>query len=121
VSKGTTVALIVAAPKAVDLTAHVTVRDVGQSGAVAAAACATAMSAALAVQGRPMELSMRYIYERSHRAEERTEDGAYLETVFYVARDPAPSRPGLQTRLPVGRVFRPGSPDLHRTPPDLPE
>ena len=99
VSKGTAVALVVAAPKAVDLTKHFTVRDVGQSGTVAAAACAAAMSAALAIQGRPMELSMRYIHERSNRVEERTGDGAYLETVFYVARQHGapPEAPGRTT------------------------
>jgi hypothetical protein len=86
VSRGTAVALTVAAPKAVDLTPYVTVRDVGASGTVAAAACATAMSAALALKGRPLELSMRYLYTRSQRAEENTGEGAYLETVFYVAR-----------------------------------
>lgn len=86
VSTGTAVALIVAAPKAVDLTAYVTVRDVGQLGTVAAAACATAMSAALAIHGRPVELSMRYLYARSQRAEGASGEGTYLETIFYVAR-----------------------------------
>ena len=86
VSTGTAVALTVAAPKAVDLTSYVTVRDVGQLGTVAAAACATAMSAALAIHGRPVELSMRYLYARSQRAEEATGAGTYLETVFYVAQ-----------------------------------
>ena len=53
VRKGTDVALTVAAPKAVDLTRFVTVKDVGQEGTVAAAACAMAMEASLAAQGRP--------------------------------------------------------------------
>ena len=85
IAKGTAVALTVATPAAVDLTRYVIVRDVGQSGTVAAAACATAMSTALAMQGRPMELSMRYIHYRSQRAE-RIREGAYLETTFYIAQ-----------------------------------
>ena len=112
VSKGTAVALVVAAPRAVDLTKYVTVRDVGDSGTVAAAASATAMSAGLAIQGRPMELSMRYLHARSQRVEESTGDGAYLETVFYVARRygappesdwPYDSR---NARLPAGRTLQ---------------
>jgi hypothetical protein len=112
VSKGTAVALTVAAPQAVDLTRYVTVRDVGQSGTVAAAACATAMSAGLAFQGRPTELSMRYLHARSQRVEESTGEGAYLETVFYVARQygapPESDWPydWRNARLPAGRTLR---------------
>jgi C1A family cysteine protease len=112
VSRGTAVALTVAAPKAVDLTPYVTVRDVGASGTVAAAACATAMSAALALQGRPRELSMRYLYARSQRVEESTGEGAYLETVFYVAQQygapPESDWPydWRDARLPPGRTLR---------------
>lgn len=86
VSSGATVALTVASAKAVDLTAYVTVRDIGGAGTIAAAACATAMSAALAIHGRPTELSMRYLYSRSQRVEQATGEGTYLETVFYVAQ-----------------------------------
>lgn len=86
VSRDTDIALTVAEPKAVDLTKYVSVRDVGQLGSVAAAASATAMSAALAIQGRSVELSIRYLYARSQLAEGATGAGTYLETVFYVAQ-----------------------------------
>jgi len=86
VRKGTAVSLTVAAPKAVDLTRYITVRDVGQEGTVAAAACATAMDASLAAQGRPMQLSMRYLYEKAKRHDEVTGEGTFLETTIYVAR-----------------------------------
>jgi hypothetical protein len=86
VRKGTAIAMTVAAPKAVDLTTYVTVRDVGQEGTVAAAACATAMDASLAAQGRLLQLSMRYIYEKAKRHDEETGEGTFLETTIYVAR-----------------------------------
>lgn len=86
VRKGTAISLTVAAPKAVDLTRYVTVRDVGAEGTVAAAACATAMDASLAAQGRPAQLSMRYLYEKSKRHDEAVGEGTYLETTIYVAR-----------------------------------
>ena len=86
VRKGAAISLTVAAPKAVDLTPYVTVRDVGREGTVAAAACATAMDASLAVQRRPMPLSMRYIYEKAKRHDEVTGEGTFLETTIYVTR-----------------------------------
>ena len=86
VRKGTAISLTVAAPKAVDLTPYVTVRDIGREGTVAAAACATAMDASLAAQRRPMPLSMRYIYEKAKRHDEVTGEGTFLETTIYVAR-----------------------------------
>lgn len=84
--KGSAVALTVAMPKAVDLTPFVVVRDVGQEGTVAAAACATAISAFLTAQGRPMQVSMRYLYEKAKRHDEATGEGTFLETTIYVAR-----------------------------------
>ena len=86
VRKGSAVSLTVAAPKAVDLTPYVTVRDVGREGTVAAAACATAMDASLAAQGRPVQVSMRYIYEKAKRHDEMTGEGTFLETTIYVVR-----------------------------------
>ena len=86
VRKGTAVALTVAAPKPVDLTRYVMVKDVGREGTVAAAACAMAMEASLAAQGRPMRLSMRYIYEKAKRHDEIAGEGTLLETTMYVAR-----------------------------------
>jgi len=86
VRKGTAIWLTVAAPKAVDLTPYVTVRDVGQEGTVAAAACVTAMDASLAARGRPTRLSMRYIYEKAKRHDEIAGEGTFLETTIYVAR-----------------------------------
>jgi hypothetical protein len=86
VRKGTAIALTVAAPKAVDLTRYVMVKDVGREGTVAAAACAMAMEASLAAQGRPMPLSMRYIYEKAKRHDEVAGEGTLLETTIYVAR-----------------------------------
>jgi hypothetical protein len=86
VRKGTAIALTVAAPKAVDLTRYVMVKDVGREGTVAAAACAMAMEASLAAQGRPMRISMRYIYEKAKRHDEVAGEGTFLETTIYVAR-----------------------------------
>jgi hypothetical protein len=86
VRKGTAVALTVAAPKSVDLARYVTVKDVGTEGTVAAAACAMAMEASLAAQGRPVRLSMRYIYEKAKRHDELAGEGTFLETTVYVAR-----------------------------------
>ena len=86
VRKGAAISMTVAAPKAVDLTRYVTVRDVGTEGTVAAAAFAMAMDASLAIQGRPMQLSMRYIYEKSKRHDEVSGEGTFLETTIYVAR-----------------------------------
>ncbi len=112
VSSGSAVPLTVAAPKAVDLSSYVTVRDVGGLGTVAAAACATAMSAALAIHGHPTELSMRYLYARSQRAEETTREGAYLETIFYVAQQygapPEADWPydWRNAKLPPGRTLK---------------
>jgi C1A family cysteine protease len=100
--------LTVAAPKAVDLTRYVSVRDVGQEGTVAAAACATAMDASLAAQGRPTRVSMRYIYEKAKRHDEVTGEGTFLETMIYVARQfgapPETLWPykSLSRKLPVG-------------------
>ncbi len=85
VRKGTAVSLTVADPKAIDLTPFVTIRDVGQEGTVTAAACATAMGASLAAQGRPMPLAMRYIYEKAKRHDEVAGEGTFLETTIYVA------------------------------------
>ena len=108
VRKGTAVSLTVAVPRAVDLTPYVTVRDVGQEGTVAAAACVTAMDASLAAQGRPMQLSMRYIYEKAKRHDEITGEGTFLETMIYVARQFGAPPEGLwpyeefKRRLPPG-------------------
>jgi len=86
IRKGTAVGLIVAAPKAVDLTPYVTVRNVDGEGTVVAAAMATAMDASLAAQGHPLHLSMRYIYEKSKRADDVKETGTFFEAAAYVAR-----------------------------------
>jgi hypothetical protein len=86
VRKGTAVALTVATPKSVDLARYVMVKDVGREGTVAAAACAMAMEASLAAQGRPVRLSMRYIYEKAKRHDELAGEGTLLETTIYVAR-----------------------------------
>jgi hypothetical protein len=86
VRKGTAVSLTVAAPRAVDLTPYVTVRDVGGEGTAAAAACVTAMDASLAAQGRPTLLSLRYVYEKAKRHDEAAGEGTFLETMIYVAR-----------------------------------
>ena len=111
VRKGTAISLTVAAPKAVDLTRYVTVRDVGDEGTVAAAACATAMDASLAAQGRPAQLSMRYIYEKSKRHDEVAGEGTYLGTTIYVATQFGapeetrwPYRP-LNHKLPPGATW----------------
>ena len=86
VRKGTAMSLTVTAQKAVDLTPYVTVRDMGEASTAAAVACATAMGASLAAQGRPMQLSMRYIYEKAKRHDELTGEGTFMETMIYVAR-----------------------------------
>jgi hypothetical protein len=86
IRKGTAVGLTVAAPKAVDLTPYVTVRNVDGEGTVVAAAMATAMDASLAAQGHPLQLSMRYIYEKSKRADDLKETGTFFEAAAYVAR-----------------------------------
>ena len=86
VRKGTAIALTVATSKSVDLTSHVMVKDVGQEGTVAAAACAMAMEVSLAAQGRRVRLSMRYIYEKAKRHDELAGEGTLLETTIYVAR-----------------------------------
>jgi hypothetical protein len=108
VRKGTAIALTVATSKSVDLTSHVMVRDVGQEGTVAAAACAMAMEASLAAQGRPVRLSMRYIYEKAKRHDELAGEGTLLETTIYVARqfgappeERWPYRP-LSRKMPAG-------------------
>jgi hypothetical protein len=86
VRKGTAIGLTVAAPKAVDLTADVLVRDVGAEGTVVGAAAVTAMDASLAAQGRPMRLSLRYVYEKAKRHDEIKGEGTWLETAIYVMR-----------------------------------
>ncbi len=86
IRKGAAVELTVAAPKAVDLAPYVTVRNVDGEGTVVAAALATAMDASLAAQGRPLQLSMRYIYEKSKRVDGLKENGTFLESAAYVAR-----------------------------------
>ena len=108
VRKGASVALTVAAPKSVDLARYVTVKDVGSEGTVAAAACAMAMEASLGAQGRPVRLSMRYIYEKAKRHDELAAEGTLLETALYVARQFGappetrwPYRP-LHRRMPAG-------------------
>ena len=66
------------------------------------------MDASLAVQGRPTQLSMRYLYEKSKRHDETTGEGTFLETTVYVARQFGappealwPYKP-LNRRLPAG-------------------
>jgi len=86
IRKGASVSLIVATPRAVDLSSYITVRDVGTEGTVAAAALAAAMDGALAAQGQRMPFSMRYIYEKAKRHDEVTGEGTFLETTIYVAR-----------------------------------
>lgn len=120
VRKGTAVSLTVAAPKAVDLTPYVTVRDVGGEGTAAAAACVTAMDASLAAQGRPTRLSMRYVYEKAKRHDEIAGEGTFLETTIYVARQFGAPPEGLwrymafNRKLPHGVTWR----DLDRAAAD---
>ncbi len=112
IRRGSAVSLIVAAPRAVDLAPWAEVRDVGQEGTVAAAACATAMDASLSAQGRPLRLSMRYIYEKAKRHDEVTGEGTFLETTIYVARQfgapPESIWPyrALNRSLPAGVTWR---------------
>jgi hypothetical protein len=73
-----------------DLSQFATIRNSGQEGSVVGMAIASAMEIALAVGGRPEELSARYGYEKSRvldsSEEERTTfEGATIQSALKVA------------------------------------
>lgn len=70
--------------------AGIFISNQGEEGTGPGFAMATAMSASLARQGRPMPLSPRYVYEKARALDpdlRKTEAGARIEYVCTVARE----------------------------------
>jgi hypothetical protein len=82
--------LVVAEREPVDLSKWIAIRNQGEEGTGPGFAMATAMSASLARQGRPMPLSPRYVYAKARALDpdtRKTEAGARVEYVCTVARE----------------------------------
>jgi len=73
-------------PPAVDLSAHVRIRDIGSEGTIAAAALVVAMEVAYAAGGRNVELSERYLYERAKWSErDKATEGSFMSLLVATA------------------------------------
>ncbi|MDY0747768.1 PASTA domain-containing protein [Paucibacter sp. R3-3] len=73
-------------PPAVDLSAHVRIRDIGSEGTIAAAALAVAMEVAFGAVGRKVELSERYLYERAKWMDrDRAMEGSFMSPLVATA------------------------------------